>query len=290
MGSADDGSGGGGGGGAAGQPSDSAANMTGIALAVGGNLLVSVALNLTKHAHNVNRARASPLPYVKLPLWWVGFFATLVGELGNFAAYGFAEASIIAPLGAVSVLAKREAIRDVFVGRFASQNGARVPADDLVSERAETLAQGRLRSDKSPLVVAVNRGFVAGVKVRVDPALRLVHHLVVHLREDLPHRPRRRRRRRRTLGNGCALRRPRPSRVLERSGFRFPSRRHQVQPRRSRSRDARPDVLNVVVRDGGESEGVVAVLVRLVVPVVVDDGQEHAVPRPSQPGRRGERK
>ena len=106
MGSADAGSGGsGGGGGAAGQPSDSAANMTGIALAVGGNLLVSVALNLTKHAHNVNRARASPLPYVKLPLWWVGFCATLVGELGNFAAYGFAEASIIAPLGAVSVLA-----------------------------------------------------------------------------------------------------------------------------------------------------------------------------------------
>jgi len=78
---------------------------TGIVLAVAGNLLVSVALNVTKHAHNVNQQRAVPLPYVRLPIWWCGFAATLLGELGNFAAYGFAEASVIAPLGAVSVLA-----------------------------------------------------------------------------------------------------------------------------------------------------------------------------------------
>lgn len=80
-------------------------SKTGIALAVGGNLLVSVSLNLTKHAHNTNLASAEPKPYVKLPLWWVGFVTTLLGEFGNFAAYGFTEASIIAPLGAVSVLA-----------------------------------------------------------------------------------------------------------------------------------------------------------------------------------------
>ena len=76
----------------------------GISLAVAGNLLVSVALNLTKHAHNVNQASPSPRPYVQMPLWWLGFVTTLVGELGNFAAYGFTEASVIAPLGAVSVL------------------------------------------------------------------------------------------------------------------------------------------------------------------------------------------
>ena len=71
---------------------------TGIVLAVGGNLLVSVALNLTKHAHNVNQKRSVPLPYIRLPIWWCGFAATLLGELGNFAAYGFTEASVIAPL------------------------------------------------------------------------------------------------------------------------------------------------------------------------------------------------
>ena len=63
-----------------------ARQTTGIVLAVGGNLLVSVALNLTKHAHNVNQKRSVPLPYVRLPIWWCGFAATLLGELGNFAA------------------------------------------------------------------------------------------------------------------------------------------------------------------------------------------------------------
>lgn len=86
-----------------GRPED-VRQMTGICLAIGGNLLVSVALNLTKHAHNMNQRSAFPKPYVQLSLWWLGFIATIVGEMGNFAAYGFAPASLIAPLGAVSVL------------------------------------------------------------------------------------------------------------------------------------------------------------------------------------------
>lgn len=77
----------------------------GVALAVCGNLVISVGLSLTKHAHNLNQALDPPLPYVSLPFWWLGFAATLLGELGNFASYGFTEASIVAPLGAVSVLA-----------------------------------------------------------------------------------------------------------------------------------------------------------------------------------------
>ncbi len=78
--------------------------IVGITLALAGNLLVSIALNLTKHAHNINQASAAPKPYVHMPLWWLGFATTLLGEMGNFAAYGFTEASVIAPLGAVSVL------------------------------------------------------------------------------------------------------------------------------------------------------------------------------------------
>ena len=92
----------------------------GIALAVGGNLLVSIALNLTKAAHNENQRRAVPLPYVRLPMWWCGFAATLLGEMGNFAAYGFTEASVIAPLGAVSVLA------NAFIASLALGEGLRV--------------------------------------------------------------------------------------------------------------------------------------------------------------------
>ena len=56
---------------------------TGMWLAIGGNLLISVALNLTKHAHNVNQACAAPQPYTRLPLWWCGFALTLLGECGK---------------------------------------------------------------------------------------------------------------------------------------------------------------------------------------------------------------
>ena len=76
----------------------------GVLLAVGGNLVISVGLSLTKYAHNLNQESLVPAPYVQLPFWWIGFLATLTGELGNFAAYGFTEASVVAPLGAVSVL------------------------------------------------------------------------------------------------------------------------------------------------------------------------------------------
>ena len=79
--------------------------IIGIALAISGNLIISFALALTKYAHNLNQEQNEPLPYTHLPLWWCGLAATVVGEAGNFAAYGFAGASLIAPLGAVSVLA-----------------------------------------------------------------------------------------------------------------------------------------------------------------------------------------
>ncbi|KAL3911387.1 MAG: hypothetical protein SGPRY_008714 [Prymnesium sp.] len=77
----------------------------GVSLAICGNLVISIGLALTKHAHNINQNRPTPLPYVKVPLWWLGFLATVIGEIGNFASYGFTQASVVAPLGAVSVLA-----------------------------------------------------------------------------------------------------------------------------------------------------------------------------------------
>ena len=84
---------------------DAPPQLIGIFLAIGGNLIISFSLALTKYAHNLNQLRKEPLPYTRLPLWWCGLAATVVGEAGNFAAYGFAGASLIAPLGAVSVLA-----------------------------------------------------------------------------------------------------------------------------------------------------------------------------------------
>uniref|UniRef100_S4RM70 NIPA like domain containing 2 n=1 Tax=Petromyzon marinus TaxID=7757 RepID=S4RM70_PETMA len=82
-------------------------NLVGTLLAVIGNIIISISLNVQKCAHS----RVSALdgerqrPYLHSKLWWTGLLLMLLGELGNFAAYGFAPVSLIAPLGAITVIA-----------------------------------------------------------------------------------------------------------------------------------------------------------------------------------------
>lgn len=42
--------------------------------------------------------------YLKSSYWWCGIILMLVGEAGNFLAYGFAPASIVSPLGVVALI------------------------------------------------------------------------------------------------------------------------------------------------------------------------------------------
>ncbi|KAI7281248.1 DUF803-domain-containing protein [Hortaea werneckii] len=42
--------------------------------------------------------------YLKSPIWWVGIGLMVLGEAGNFLAYGFAPASIVSPLGVVALV------------------------------------------------------------------------------------------------------------------------------------------------------------------------------------------
>ena len=42
--------------------------------------------------------------YLKSPYWWSGLVLMIVGEAGNFLAYGFAPASIVSPLGVVALI------------------------------------------------------------------------------------------------------------------------------------------------------------------------------------------
>ncbi|KAK7885994.1 hypothetical protein WMY93_025615 [Mugilogobius chulae] len=78
--------------------------LLGIIVSICGNVLISVSLNIQKYTH-VRQAQRGSKPYYTSALWWMGVILMGVGELGNFAAYGFAPASLIAPLGCVSVLA-----------------------------------------------------------------------------------------------------------------------------------------------------------------------------------------
>lgn len=42
--------------------------------------------------------------YLTSPYWWVGLVLMIIGEAGNFLAYGFAPASIVSPLGVVALI------------------------------------------------------------------------------------------------------------------------------------------------------------------------------------------
>ncbi|KAI7298308.1 DUF803-domain-containing protein, partial [Hortaea werneckii] len=44
------------------------------------------------------------ISYLKSPIWWVGIGLMVLGEAGNFLAYGFAPASIVSPLGVVALV------------------------------------------------------------------------------------------------------------------------------------------------------------------------------------------
>lgn len=78
--------------------------LFGIIISICGNVLISISLNIQKYAH-VRQSQDGSKPYYISGMWWMGVILMGVGELGNFAAYGFAPASLIAPLGCVSVIA-----------------------------------------------------------------------------------------------------------------------------------------------------------------------------------------
>ena len=74
----------------------------GVAMSLIGNMLISIAMNIQKHAHN--QIAGTGKPYVTSITWWFGLILIGFGELGNFAAYGFAPASLVAPLGSSGVI------------------------------------------------------------------------------------------------------------------------------------------------------------------------------------------
>ena len=44
--------------------------------------------------------------YLVEPLWWAGMITMIVGEVANFAAYAFAPAILVTPLGALSIIVR----------------------------------------------------------------------------------------------------------------------------------------------------------------------------------------
>lgn len=79
-------------------------NLIGMAIAVGANTIIPVGLALQKQAHRRSEQSTPPIPFAKLPIWWLGLMSMVGGELFNLLAYGYAPTSLVAPVGAIGVL------------------------------------------------------------------------------------------------------------------------------------------------------------------------------------------
>ncbi|KAI9200382.1 hypothetical protein LWI28_006895 [Acer negundo] len=87
----------------------SSANIKGLILALSSSFFIGASFivkkkGLKKAAASGVRAGAGGYSYLYEPLWWVGMITMIVGEIANFAAYAFAPAILVTPLGALSII------------------------------------------------------------------------------------------------------------------------------------------------------------------------------------------
>ncbi|KAF3796005.1 putative magnesium transporter [Nymphaea thermarum] len=87
----------------------SADNVRGLLLALSSSFFIGASFIVKKKG--LKRAGASGLragsggfSYLVEPLWWAGMIAMIIGEVANFAAYAFAPAILVTPLGALSII------------------------------------------------------------------------------------------------------------------------------------------------------------------------------------------
>lgn len=81
----------------------------GLALAMSLSLAIGTSFIITKKGLMDSSARsgtesANAAQYLQNPIWWAGIATMAVGEVANFAAYTFAPAILVTPLGALSVI------------------------------------------------------------------------------------------------------------------------------------------------------------------------------------------
>ncbi|XP_068437190.1 NIPA-like protein 3 isoform X2 [Clinocottus analis] len=79
-------------------------NLIGTLLAIFGNVLVSVSLNIQKYSHVKLVGSKDLRAFYHTKTWWSGFVLVCLGEGVNFVSYAFAPLALITALNAVSVL------------------------------------------------------------------------------------------------------------------------------------------------------------------------------------------
>ncbi|XP_039137785.1 probable magnesium transporter NIPA4 [Dioscorea cayenensis subsp. rotundata] len=84
-------------------------NVKGLVLALSSSLFIGASFivkkkGLKKAGASGVRAGAGGYSYLYEPLWWAGMITMIGGEVANFAAYAFAPAILVTPLGALSII------------------------------------------------------------------------------------------------------------------------------------------------------------------------------------------
>lgn len=82
-------------------------DMIGFVLVVLASAGICLSLNLQKmvHVRNTDPVTGQPMAnFVTLPLWWVGSLLNAASELLNLAALGYAPATLVTPLGCLTVV------------------------------------------------------------------------------------------------------------------------------------------------------------------------------------------
>ncbi|XP_040999569.1 probable magnesium transporter NIPA2 [Juglans microcarpa x Juglans regia] len=84
-------------------------NLHGLVLAVSSSVFIGCSFiikkkGLKKAGDTGTRAGSGGYAYLYQPLWWTGMIAMIVGEMANFAAYAYAPAILVTPLGALSII------------------------------------------------------------------------------------------------------------------------------------------------------------------------------------------
>ncbi|KAK7318390.1 hypothetical protein RJT34_03089 [Clitoria ternatea] len=87
----------------------SSTNLTGFVLASISSAFIGSSFIIKKKGLQRARLhRSAPSvgghAYLLQPLWWVGMFTMIVGEIANFIAYIYAPAVLVTPLGALSII------------------------------------------------------------------------------------------------------------------------------------------------------------------------------------------
>ncbi|KAL7105861.1 hypothetical protein ABFS83_07G069600 [Erythranthe nasuta] len=84
-------------------------NIRGFVLAISSSVFIGSSFiikkkGLKKAGAAGTRASEGGYSYLKEPCWWAGMITMFVGEAANFAAYAYAPAILVTPLGALSII------------------------------------------------------------------------------------------------------------------------------------------------------------------------------------------